>query len=126
MWERTLLVVLVGAGMLVLGSGADAKRFDETHVQCTSALTVRLDPGRDVGDPPTLVVEAACFTSAVDGTPLRMLTKNIADSLTANQVQQFTRVLQRVEGTIARRAGVPTPIATPTDIVVRTPQPEPT
>lgn len=119
-----LLLALFVLLWLVWLTPLHAKRFDEATIQCSNQLIVRLQPGQDDGDSPILVAEAICQSYAEDGTPLRQIIKNIAGDLTANQVQMFTRVLQRLERTVARRNAIPTPLATPTDIVVRTPTPE--
>lgn len=120
-----VFVLLLGVAVCSVTS-AFGRSFTEVRVQCDRAITLSLVPGPNDGDPPTLQAEVLCTTLDAQGTPLRQLTRNLATRFTTPQIQTLTRLLQRLELTAAQAVGLPTPAATPTDIAVRTPRPEPT
>lgn len=105
---------------------ADARTLTEVTLSCDAAITVSLVAGPNDGDPPTLSVATSCLSQDATGAVLRTFRRDLASRLTTAQIQTLVRLLQRVPGTNAALAGIPTPQATPTDMPIRTPAPDPT
>jgi hypothetical protein len=116
----------LGLLLLLLTATAEAKTLTERSLTCEPAVILQLVPGPNDGDSPMLSAETVCTSRDAKGDVLRTVRKNRASKLTANQIQVFTRFLQRIAGDVGASEGIPTPLATPTDLVVRTPAPEPT